>query len=115
MARLSVKPVTKKLMELHGNISATAQAFAVSRSGMVQFIDRHNLGHVVEEAREATVDIAETALKRAVLNGEAWAIALTLKTIGKKRGYVERTETEQSGVTEIVIRRVNKVDGSDNA
>jgi hypothetical protein len=28
----------------------------------------------------------------AILNGEPWAIALALKTLGKSRGYVERAE-----------------------
>ncbi len=47
---------------------------------------------VIEEERGHSLDIAESALERAVLNGEGWAVCFTLKTIGKKRGYVERQE-----------------------
>lgn len=115
MATLKTKPVADKLRELHGNMTAAAAALGVTRQGLAKFVEKNNLGYIVEEARESMVDIAESALKRAVLNGEAWAIALTLKTQGKKRGYVERTETEQSGVTEIIVRRVSKQDERSNA
>ena len=40
---------------------------------------------------------AVTSLKRAVINGEAWAVCFTLKTLGKSRGYVERVQQEISG------------------
>lgn len=36
------------------------------------------------------LDLAESQLKVAVSKGEAWAICFTLKTKGRKRGYVER-------------------------
>ena len=45
-----------------------------------------------EDSRGELVDISEQKLRAAVLGGEPWAIALVLKTLGKKRGYVERTE-----------------------
>jgi len=46
----------------------------------------------IDEERGMMVDTAELALWKALQNGEAWAISLTLKTLGKKRGYVERQE-----------------------
>ena len=39
------------------------------------------------------MDLAESALKRAVLAGEGWAVCFALKCQGKNRGYVERVET----------------------
>ena len=50
------------------------------------------LKQAVEDARGEVVDYAEQKLRLAILNGEPWAIALVLKTLGKKRGYVERAE-----------------------
>lgn len=41
--------------------------------------------------RRNMLDYAEMSLKRAVLNGEAWAVALVVKTLGKE-DYSERTE-----------------------
>ena len=115
MAKLKVKEVSQKLRELRGNVSAAAAALGVTRSGLNQFLDRHGLTDIVVECRQTMGDMAETALMRAVANGEAWAIALVVKTLCKDRGYVERTETEQSGVTEIIVRRVSKQDERGNA
>ena len=42
--------------------------------------------------RGELVDTAELALYNAILAGEAWAVTLCLKTLGKDRGYVESTE-----------------------
>lgn len=50
----------------------------------------------IENARGDLLDMAETALKMAVKDREAWAVCFTLKTIGKHRGYVERVE--QTGI-----------------
>lgn len=42
--------------------------------------------------RRELVDLAEMSLRRAVVKGEGWAVALTLKTLGRDDGYVERSE-----------------------
>ena len=47
--------------------------------------------------RRELVDLAEMSLRRAIVNGEGWAVAMTLKTLGKDDGYVERTQTEING------------------
>lgn len=47
--------------------------------------------------RRELVDLAEMSLRRAIVNGEGWAVAMTLKTLGKDDGYVERTQNEVSG------------------
>ena len=55
------------------------------------------LQQVVHDARQSMCDNAESALNRAVINGEAWAVCFTLKTQAKDRGYVERTQQEITG------------------
>lgn len=57
----------------------------------------------VEDARGEVVDYAEQKLRLAVLNGEPWAIGMTLKTIGKSRGYVERQEVTGKDGGAIVV------------
>ena len=47
---------------------------------------------IVDNSRGELLDSAETSLKSAVLRSEAWAVCFALKTIGKGRGYVERSE-----------------------
>jgi hypothetical protein len=53
----------------------------------------------IRSQRGELVDTAELALRNAILRGDAWAIALVLKTLGKDRGYVEKQEVEHSGST----------------
>ena len=68
------------------------------------------LKRAVEDARGEVVDYAEQKLRLAILNGEPWAIAMALKTIGKHRGYVERQEVTGAEGSHIVVRLV----GDDN-
>lgn len=57
----------------------------------------------VESARGEIVDIAEQKLRMAIQNGEPWAVAMTLKTLGKSRGYVERQEVTGADGGAIVV------------
>ena len=44
------------------------------------------------------------------MNGEPWAIQMTLKTIGKSRGYVERQEVTgaDSSPIELIVKYADK-------
>lgn len=95
--RLRKYLVAKALVEMSGNISAVARKFGVSRSRVWEFITRRpDLQKVLSDTRETAVDHAESSLLRAILLGEAWAVAFMLKTQGKSRGYVERQEILQN-------------------
>ena len=112
--RLKKADVEKALRTTHGNYQLSANMLKCSREGIRLFVDRNpDLKAMVEEERGGCIDIAESALQRAVLNGESWAIAFTLKTIGKSRGYVERVEQELSGKDgEQLTIKVVTVDGN---
>jgi hypothetical protein len=49
------------------------------------------LARVIDQSRGKLLDMGETQLKRAVLDGAAWAVCFLLKTRGKARGYIEHT------------------------
>lgn len=51
----------------------------------------------IEQARGELVDMAEAGLKKKVLDGDTTAMIWVTKTLGRGRGYVERTEHEISG------------------
>lgn len=102
-------PTEQALQKMQGNVSAAARALGVSRNALATYIGKStHLQAVLEDARQSMVDNAESALNRAVINGEAWAVCFTLKTQGRKRGYVERQELEHTGAgggaIEIVAR-----------
>lgn len=93
MTRLNIKQVREKIMEHKGNVAAVARRLGVTRTSLLRFIQlRPGLAEMLQEAREAMLDDAESALFSAVRNGEAWAVCFILKTKGKARGYTERQE-----------------------
>ena len=94
--KLDPELVAAALVELHGNIAATAKRFRVDRSSVRELIDkRPSLQKVLNDAREGMLDNAESSLYRAVLAGESWAVCFFLKTQGKKRGYIERDKEQE--------------------
>jgi len=56
-----------------------------------------------EAEREKALDLAESALLKAIQGGEQWAVKFFLSTIGKGRGYSERHEVEATGAPLIVV------------
>ena len=84
------------LTKLKGNVTAVATAYGCTRWNVYKHIDRSPyLQYIFEDARERRLDTAEAKLDEAIERGEPWAIALILRTLGRKRGYVEKVE--QSG------------------
>jgi hypothetical protein len=109
MARYTVEQVENALSRTSGNIAAAARELGASRSTIYRFIEGSpTLQQVLVDAREELVDIAESALRREVLNGNITAIIFTLKTQGKARGYVERQEVSgpDGGALSIVINGI---------
>ena len=97
--KLNNKDIIDALRKTNGNLTLTGQLLGCTREAIRLRVNRYpELKQVLDEARESVIDVAEGALQRAVLNGEGWAIAFTLKTIGKRRGYVEKTEQEITGL-----------------
>lgn len=91
--RLTKESVETALRETKGMISLAAKRLGCSRETVYDYIKKYpSVATAIHDEREATLDMAELALFKAIQNGEAWAIAMTLKTIGKQRGYVERQE-----------------------
>lgn len=115
---IGIKEIEEALTEKGGNISATARSLGVSRKTVYNKINKHKtLKDLQKDLKESRIDDAEDALGNAVKKGEAWAVCFILKTLGKGRGYVERTElTGEDGkaietVSNIVIQGVES-DGS---
>lgn len=77
-----------------GNISQAAKAAGIRRETYYEWIKDAKFKAEVEaiEPGEVFVDFAENALIRRIDAGDTTAIIFALKTKGKKRGYVERTE-----------------------
>jgi len=61
------------------------------------------------EPNEDFLDFAEDALVKKIKDGDTTAIIFTLKTKGKKRGYIERQEVDHSGKLNIETVTVFKL------
>src|SRR5262245_4458282 len=112
---LTAENVGAKLRELHGNMSAVARHFGVSRQAVQNYVRaRPALGALLRDARESMKDFAESALHSAVFRGEAWAVTLFLKCQAKDRGYVERREVTRSPeeVRAEIERLLTRLEGS---
>ena len=88
----------KKFIEIYGgpglcNISATCEKVGMSRRNFYYWMERNpKFREAIEDAEESNIDMVETKLKQAILNNDMTAIIFFLKTMGKKRGYVEQIE-----------------------
>lgn len=90
---LTVEQIAIALEKKAGNITHAANVLKVTRWALYKRINgEETLQQIVTDAREALVDIAESKLLQQVKKGNIAAIIFTLKTQGKARGYVERTE-----------------------
>lgn len=93
--RRTVATIERVLRESYGLVSVAATRLEMSRSVLYRRIRKSSrLQEALADAREIVLDTSELKLMEAINRGEAWAISLALKTIGKSRGYVERSEVD---------------------
>lgn len=112
--KLNNKDIIDALRKTNGNLTLAGQLLGCTREAIRIRVNRFpEIKQVLDESRESVIDVAESALQRAVLNGEGWAIAFTLKTIGKRRGYVEKTEQEITGL--MGVQFIDDVPDEDNS
>lgn len=67
----------------------------------------------VESIADIALDFAESQLHKNMQNGSDAATIFYLKTKGKRRGYVEKTEVEHSGGMKIVWNETKTYDGEE--
>ncbi len=116
--RVPTERIIECLRETNGLVSLAAKRVPCSistintRRKRVQAVEQ-----VIQECRGELVDYGELALRRAVVDGEPWAVGLVLKTLGRDRGYVERTENMVTGKDggPVTMRVVYGDDGPDDS
>lgn len=108
MSKYKTETVISAIEKYSGNVSQVARALGTSRRVIYDYIHRHaTVKQALQDAREEMLDVGESALYRAVIRGEAWAVCFLLKTQGKGRGYVERQELTGKDGEELTVRWVN--------
>jgi len=108
MADINASDLISKINDAKGNVSAVARAFGVSRKTIYNHIERYKTAQdALEDARETMLDNAESILYKKVLEGSTPELLFFLKTQGKRRGYVERSEVTGADGAPLVIEYVN--------
>jgi len=90
--------VIEALRETQGMQFLAASRLRCHFNTIKNYIDRYpEIKLVVEQLRGERLDVAEDKLHAALVDGQPWAICFFLKTQGKHRGYVERSEVAHQG------------------
>jgi hypothetical protein len=85
--------IIKAIRESKGLLTLAAAKAGVSYWTVWKYAqDFPSVKQAVEESKEDMLDIAEGKLFQAINSGNMTAIIFFLKTRGKDRGYIERTE-----------------------
>jgi len=78
-----------------GNITLSAKASNIDRTTFYDWIKKdHEFASKVEDLRESLIDHTESQLMTLIQERNVVAILFFLKTIGKKRGYIEKQEID---------------------
>jgi hypothetical protein len=100
--RFTAQQVIDALQTTKGMVYLAAKQLKCDPDTVMNYCKRYPTVEAAKvAARGELLDVAELKLWAAVHNGDAWAIAFALKTIGKGRGYVERQEHSGSVTHEV--------------
>jgi transposase-like protein len=114
--RYTTEEIIKSLRSTNGLVSLAArQLGCTTQTIYLRARNTASVQQAIEDSRAELVDHAELALRAAILGRESWAVALTLRTLGRNRGYVERQEVTGSGGGPIEIAlKWDNADPDDN-
>ena len=99
-----IPTIKKAIADSGGIVSTIAERLGCEWHTAKTYIDKFNETKSAYEAEsESVIDLAESKLIENIQANDNTAILFYLKTKGKKRGYVERSEIDQT-VTVIEVR-----------
>ena len=91
--RYSREQVGDALKKTDGLLTLAAKRLRCDYTTILRYMERYpELEEIRDSCRENMIDLAESKLKSKIKAGNLDATKFALKTVGKKRGFVERTE-----------------------
>lgn len=88
-----------------GIMTALAQLAGIDRMTAAKYLTLvPEANDYFQSQKETIIDLAENQLVKLVREGDKDAIFFLLKTVGKRRGYSEKMETELSGTVQTTDR-----------
>ncbi|MFC2103383.1 hypothetical protein ACFLSS_03025 [Bacteroidota bacterium] len=107
--RLTKTTFARAIKDSYGNIMVVSERIGCRRSTVYSWLDKEpELKMQLDYEREIIIDLAENKLVENLKNGETSSIHFVLKTLGKKRGYVEKQEIEYSDGLKEKIRKMTR-------
>ena len=104
---LTKKKMINAIIGSGGIISVIAQRAGCKYCTVFDKIEKYpELRDYIEKEKEKVLDVAESELIKKIKTGDNTAMLFYLKTKGKHRGYVERTE-QQVEVKEMPPLKIN--------
>jgi len=101
--KYSQKAVIEAVRSTHGLLTLAASRLGCSRQTLHNYAQRYPaVQAAITEERERLLDLAELRLAEAVERGEAWAIQLVLRTLGRRRGYGDQEAASDALVVRVV-------------
>ena len=92
---LNKKEFLQALQRCGGNVSEATKQVPIHRTTHYNWLEADpEYAAAVEAIKESLIDRAEGVLHGLIGDGNVPAVLFFLKTQGKKRGYIERTETD---------------------
>lgn len=92
------KAMIEALEKSLGVVTTAAKAVGIDRSTHYDWYNNDpEYSAAVDSISDIALDFAESQLHKQIQGGEVSSTIFYLKTKGKKRGYVEKTEVEHSG------------------
>ena len=95
MKKIPIEKIIQIYEKKGCNITATCTALGIARKTFYEWGEKKKkLAEGLEAAEEAIIDFAESKLVEHINNDDVQALIFFLRTKGKKRGYVEKTEAD---------------------
>jgi len=104
LSRVSTTKLVEVIRKSRGIVVAICKNVGISRQAFYKRIEKdHELKYELDLARDELCDFAEGKMWKLIENGNLQAVMFVLRTLGRHRGYVEKTEIEQtSNVVNII-------------
>ena len=108
------KAILEALEQSLGVVTSACKKVGVGRTTFYGWLaDDEDFAKQVKDIENVALDFAESQLHKQIKDGNASSTIFYLKTKGKKRGYVERSEVETThNVNDFNIKELFKVGDS---
>ena len=91
------KNFLKILKAKGGNVAATCETFGITRQTHYDWLENLTYKKIVEDIQESLLDFSESQLVKKIKEGDNTCIIFHLKTKGRNRGYIERSQLDMEG------------------